>query len=48
MYSGCVELTLNNGSVIAFGCNVVENKIADNMYQRFELDWLLDNASFEN
>lgn len=48
MYSGCVELTLDNGSMIAFDCNVVEHEIADNMYQQFELDWLIDNASFEN
>ena len=48
MDSGCVELTLDNGSVIAFDCNVVEHEIADNMYQQFELDWLIDNASFEN
>lgn len=31
MYSGCVELTLDSGSVIAFDCNVVEHEIADNM-----------------
>jgi len=37
-----------DGNVIAFNCNVVENEIADNMYQRFELDWLIGNASFEN
>ena len=48
MDSGCVELTLNDGNVIAFNCNVVENEIDDNMYQRFELDWLICNASFEN
>lgn len=30
--------------MIAFNCNVVENEIADNMYQRFELDWLIGNA----
>ena len=38
-----MELTLNDGNVIAFNCNVVENEIADNMYQRSELDYLIYN-----
>ena len=38
MYSSCVELTLDNGSVIAFDCNVVEHEIADNCISG--LNWI--------
>ena len=36
----CVELQFSDGSMIAI---VVENEIADNMYQRSELDYLIYN-----
>ncbi len=36
----CVELKFNDGSMIAIDTIAVENEIADNMYQRSELDWL--------
>lgn len=41
MDSGCVELKFNDGSMIAINCTAVENEIADNMYQRSELDYLI-------
>lgn len=41
--SGCVELKFSDGSMIAINCTAVENEIADNMYQRSELDYLICN-----
>ena len=43
MDSGCVELKFNYSSMIAINCTVVENEVADNMYQRSELDYLIYN-----
>ena len=43
MDTGCVEVKYNDGSMIAINCTAVENQIADNMYQRSELDWLIYN-----
>ena len=39
----CVELKFTDGSMIAIDTIAVENQIADNMYQRAELDWLIYN-----
>ena len=39
----CVELKFSNGSMIAIDTIAVENEIADNMYQRSELDYLIYN-----
>lgn len=38
MECGGVELKFNDGGTIAIHCTAVENEIADNMYQRSELD----------
>lgn len=43
MDSGCVELKFCDGSLIAINCTAVENEVADNMYQRSELDYLIYN-----
>lgn len=43
MDTGCVEAKYDDGSIIAINCTAVENQIADNMYQRSELDWLIYN-----
>ena len=43
MDSGCVELKFSDGSMIAINCTSVENEVADNMYQRSELDYLIHN-----
>ena len=43
MDSGCVELKFSDGSMIAINCTAVENEVADNMYQRSELDYLIYN-----
>ena len=39
----CVELKSDDGSMIAIDTIAVENEIADNMYQRSELDYLIYN-----
>ena len=39
----CVELKFDNGTMIAVDTIAVENEIADNMYQRSELDYLIYN-----
>ena len=38
-----VELQLTDGTLISIDCTAVENEIADNMYQRSELDYLIYN-----
>lgn len=39
--------TFSDGSMIAIDTIAVENEIADNMYQRSELDYLIYNAPLE-
>ena len=39
----CVELKLFDGSIIAIETIAEEKKVADNMYQRSELDYLIYN-----
>ena len=43
MDTACVELIFSDSSIIAIDTIAVENEIADNMYQRSELDWLIYN-----
>ena len=43
MDTACVELKLANGSMIAINTIAVKNEVADNMYQRSELDYLIYN-----
>ena len=43
MDTACVELKFSDGSMIAIDTIAVENEIADNMYQRSELDYLIYN-----
>lgn len=43
MDSGCVELKFSDGCMIVIDCTAVENEVADNMYQRSELDYLIYN-----
>ena len=47
MDTACVELKFADGSVIAIDTIAVENTIADNMYERSELDYLIYNAPLE-
>lgn len=41
--TACVELKFDDGSMIAIDTIAVENKVADNMYQQLELDYLIYN-----
>ncbi len=41
--TACVELKIADGAMISIDCTAVENEIADNMYQRSKLDYLLYN-----
>ena len=43
MDTACVELRLTDGTLISINCPAVENEVADNMYQRSELDYLIYN-----
>ena len=47
MDTACVELKFIDGGMIAIDTIVVENEVADNMYQRSELDWLIYNKPLE-
>ena len=42
-----VELKYDDGTMIAIDTIAVENEIADNMYERSELGWLIYNAPLE-
>ncbi len=41
MDSGCVELKFSDTRMISIHCTAAENEVADNMYQRSELDYLI-------
>ena len=47
MDTACVELKFADGSMIAIDTIAVEKEVADNMYQRSELDYLICNAPLE-
>ena len=44
MDTACVELKFTDGSMISIDTIAVENEVADNLYQRSELDYLIYNA----
>ena len=43
MDTACVELKYADGSMISIDCIAVENEVADNRFDRAELDWLIYN-----
>ena len=43
MDTACVELKFADGCMISIDCTAVEDEIADNMYQRSALDYLIYN-----
>ena len=47
MDTACVELKFSDGNMIVIDTVAVENEVADNMYQRSELDWLIYNKPLE-
>lgn len=47
MDTSCAELHFADGTMISIDTIAVENEVADNMYERSELDYLLYNAPLE-
>ncbi len=45
--TACVKLKYSDGSMIAIYTPAVEDEVADNMYERSELDYLVYNAPLE-
>ena len=45
--TACVELKYADGTMLSIDTIGVENEVADNMYQRSELDWLIYNKPLE-
>lgn len=43
MDTACVELRLEEGTLLSIDCTAIENEVANSMYQRSELDWLIYN-----
>lgn len=41
--TACVELQCADGRVLSIYTPAVEDEYAENMYQRSELDWLIDH-----
>ena len=41
--TACVELRLDDGTLLSIDCTAVENEVANSMYQQSELDWLIYN-----
>ncbi len=47
MDTACVELKFSDGSIISIDTIAVENEVANSIYQRSELDWLIYNKPLE-
>jgi hypothetical protein len=47
MDTACVELRFADGRMISIDCTAVENEVADNRFERSELDYLIYNAPLE-
>ena len=43
MDNACVEQRLEDGTLLSIDCTAIENEVANSMYQRSELDWLIYN-----
>ncbi len=41
--TACVELHLEDGTLLSIDCTAVENEVANGMYQRSELEWMIYN-----
>ena len=41
--TACVELRMDDGTLLSINCTAVENEVANSMYQQLELDWLIYN-----
>lgn len=47
MDTACVELRFSDKSIISIDCIAVENEVADNLYERSELNYLIYNEPLE-
>lgn len=47
MDTACMELKYSDGCMISIDTIAIENEVADNLYQRSELDWLIYNKPLE-
>lgn len=47
MDTACVELRFADGTMLSIDTIAVENEVADNMFQRSELDYLIYNKPLE-
>lgn len=47
MDTACVELKYSDGTLVSIDTIAVENEVADDIYQRSELDWLIYNKPLE-
>lgn len=45
--TACVELLFADSSMISIDCIAVENEVADDRFDRAELDWLIYNKPME-
>ncbi len=43
MDTNCVELVYSDGTMLSIDTDAIENEYAEDMYQRSELDWLINN-----
>ena len=43
MDTACVEQRLEDGTLLSIDCTAIENEVANSIYQRSELDWLIYN-----
>ncbi len=41
--TGCVEVVFDDGRLMSIDCTAVENELADNRFERSELDYLIYN-----
>ena len=41
--TACVELRMDDGTLLSINCTAVESEVANSMYQQSELDWLIYN-----
>ena len=41
--TACVGLCMEDGTMLSIDCTAVENEVANRMYQRSALDWLIYN-----
>ena len=41
--TACVDLRLDDGTLLSIDCTAVENEVADNLYERSELGYLIYN-----